>query len=328
MATSWPHVSVVIPVRNEAESVVRAVDSALHQEYPGSLEVIVADGASTDGTRVAVDALADRDDRVSVVTNTAATTPSGLNAAIAVSRGDVIVRCDAHSVLPPTYVRTAVEILADTGADNVGGIQAAVGTTPVQRAIATAMSIPLGVGDARFHYGGAAGPADTVYLGVFRKQVFEEHGLFDEGLLRNQDYELNCRIRKSGGLVYFDPRLAVEYRPRSSFRSLWHQYWQYGVWKRRVLAKHPRSLRPRQLAPPLAVLGLAASIVGGLKNPSFLIVPLLYVAALLGAAAWLVVRRRDPALLLVAPSLAVMHLAWGMGFISVLPWRARPNDAG
>ncbi len=320
-ARAWPHVSVVIPVRNESEAILRAVESVLNQDYPGFLDVIIADGVSTDGTRTALDQLVGQDDRVSVVTNVAKTTPAGLNAAIAEAQGEVIVRCDAHSVLPPAYVRTAVEILDTTGADNVGGIQAAVGIAPVERAIATAMSIPLGVGNARFHYHGEPGPADTVYLGVFRRQVFETLGLFDELLIRNQDFEMNYRIRKAGGLVYFDPRLRVEYRPRSSLAGLWKQYWQYGRWKRIVLAKHPRSLRPRQLAPPLAVLGLIGSFIAASQNALWLGVPGLYAVGLVTAAVWMAIRRRDAALLLLAPALAVMHIAWGLGFLSVLAWR-------
>lgn len=307
---------------------VAAIESALAQDYPGQLEVVVADGASVDGTRAAVKNLIDSHRPVSLIVNQAGTTPAGLNAAIRAAQGEVIVRCDAHSLLPPTYVRRAIETLLATGADNVGGIQQAVGHGPVQRAIANAMSIPLGVGNARFHYEGSPGPADTVYLGVFRRQIFEECGPFDEGLLRNQDYEMNYRIRKSGGLVYFDPRLRVEYRPRSSLRDLGQQYWQYGKWKRRVLQKHPRSVRSRQLAPPLAVFGLAASFAAGFFNPIWLLIPLAYGATLLATAVWLAFRRRDPALVLVAPALTVMHLAWGLGFLSVVPWRLarRPYD--
>ena len=322
---AWPSVSVVIPVRNEAQAILRAVDSALGQDYPGSLEVVVADGNSTDGTRAALDHLAAQNDGVLVVPNPAASTPAGLNAAINQSGGEVIVRCDAHAVLPPDYVRTAVEVLEETGADNVGGIQAAVGVAPVERAIAVAMSIPLGVGNARFHYHGEPGPADTVYLGVFRKAVFENFGLFDEALVRNQDYEMNYRIRKAGGLVYFDPRLRVEYRPRSSLAGLWKQYWQYGKWKRTVLAKHPRSLQPRQLAPPLAVVGLITSFIAALANPSWLVIPAVYAAGLQSAGIWLAMRRRDAALLFVGPALAVMHMAWGLGFLSVI---LRPSVPG
>jgi GT2 family glycosyltransferase len=186
------------------------------------------------------------------------------------------------------------------------------------------MSIPLGVGDARFHYHGDPGPADTVYLGVFRKEVFDQVGLFDELMVRNQDYEMNYRIRKAGGLVYFDPRLRVEYRPRSSLAGLWKQYLHYGRWKRTVLAKHPQSLRPRQLAPPLAVLGLLGSLIAAGQNVLWLAFPGLYAATLLGAAVWLAIRRHDGALLLTAPALAIMHIAWGLGFLSARPIRKAP----
>jgi hypothetical protein len=243
-----------------------------------------------------------------------------LNAAIRASQGEVIVRCDAHSILPPTYVRQAVETLFATGADNVGGIQAAVGHGPTQRAIAAAMSNPLGVGNARFHYGGEPGPVDTVYLGVFQRHVFDRVGFFDESLIRNQDYEMNYRIRRAGGLVYFDPRLRVEYRPRRTLRALGSQYWQYGRWKWRVAKMHPGSVQLRHFAPPALIIGLIGSLIAGLVIPTWLglLVPLAYLAVLTGASIWVAARRHDKALLLLGSALATMHVSWGLGFLTAL----------
>ena len=322
----WPSVSVVLPVRNEADTVAGAITSAVAQEYPGPLEVIVADGASTDGTKETIEAFATRGGRVSLVDNHASTTPAGLNAAIRASQGEVIVRCDAHSILPPTYVRQAVETLIATGADNVGGIQAAVGHGPTQRAIAWAMSNPLGVGNSRFHYGGSPGPIDTAYLGVFRRDVFDRVGFFDESLIRNQDYEMNYRIRQAGGLVYFDPRLRVEYRPRRTLGALGSQYWQYGRWKWRVARKHPESVQLRHLAPPALIIGLIGSLIAGVALPTWtgVLTPFAYLAVLTGVSIWAALRRRDPALLLVGPALATMHVSWGLGFLTALLFR-RPN---
>jgi len=229
----------------------------------------------------------------------------------------VVVRCDAHAELPPGYVTRAVAMLGQTGADNVGGVQSAEGIGFVQRAIACAMSSRIGVGDSRFHYGGAPGPVDTVYLGTFRREALERAGLFDETLARNQDYELNHRIRSTGGIVYFDPELRVLYRPRTSLQALWRQYWQYGVWKRRVVRRHPRSLRIRQLAAPVFVVGLAGSAVLALTpvREWALVVPSTYGALLVGATVVQAVRRRDPAVLLFPMAVAIMHLAWGGGFL-------------
>lgn len=314
----WPSVSVVIPVRDEAAHIRAAVESVLSQGYPGTLEVVVADGASTDGTADVVRAMGARP--VRVVENPTGRTPSGLNAAIAAATGEVIVRCDAHAELPPGYVETSVRRLLETGADNVGGIQAAEGVTPMQRAIAHAMSSRVGVGDATFHYGGEPGPTDTVYLGVFRRSALERVGGFDEALDRNQDYELNVRIRESGGIVWFDPTLRVTYRPRSTLGALARQYHQYGRWKRRVLAMHPGSLRWRQLVPPAFVLGLAGSaVLLAVRNPLGWVAPGAYGALVVSAGLGRAVGTRDAAALLMPPVLATMHVSWGLGFLRGAP---------
>ncbi len=307
--------SVVIPVRNEADAIETAIRSALDQDYPGTLEVIVADGMSTDGTREAVERFAA--ERVRLVDNPATTTPAALNRAIDASGGDVVVRCDAHSVLPPGYVRRAVELLESTGAVNVGGIQRAEGEGWVGRAIALAMSSPIGVGDARFHYGGEAGPTDTVYLGVFRRAALLDVGGFDETLIRNQDYELNVRLRKAEGVVYFHPDLQVVYRPRRSFSALARQYYQYGSWKRVVLRRHPASWRWRQLAPPALVVSVVASAVmwGSGARTLGAVVPVAYASALVGAAVIEGVRHREPAAVLLPAAATTMHLSWGTGFL-------------
>ncbi len=312
-----PAVSVVIPVRNAAGAIVPAIESCLSQEYDGSLEVIVADGMSTDGTREQVSEVAGRDDRLQMVDNPDRVTPAALNRAIEAASGAIIVRCDAHAVLPPGYIRRAVEQLAATGAANVGGIQRCVGTTPVQRSIAMAMSSPLGVGDARFRIGGTPGPTDTVYLGSFRREAIEAVGLFDVTMLRNQDYELNYRLRKADEIVWFDPALAVDYSPRRSFGGLLRQYFDYGAGKRRMLRRHPGSLRWRQLAAPALVLAMLASAVlmalGWWRVAA--VVPVLYAAALTGGAIVELVRRRDPAALLYPVAVAAMHFSWGAGFV-------------
>jgi len=316
--TASTPVSVVIPVRDEAGSVVAAIDSARKQRYVGPLEVVVAVAPSRDGTRDLVAEVASLDPRVRLVDNPTGTASAGLNVAINASSGDVIVRCDAHSMLPPGYVATAVDLLEATGADVVGGIMDAVGRGTTGRAVAAAMSNPLGVGDARFHTGGPAGEVDTVYLGVFRRRALEDAGLFDETLDRNQDYELNYRIRSFGGSVYFDPRLAVEYRPRSTLPELWRQYFDYGRGKRRVLRMHPGSLRWRQLAAPALVVGLAASTLLAFTpaRKLSLVTPTLYASALTAATAYEAVRRRDPAMASLPAVFPTMHLAWGIGFLT------------
>ncbi len=317
MPPELPSVSVVIPVRNDAAAIEATLETCLGQTYAGSLEVVVADGMSDDGTRRAVESVAARDARVRLVDNPARTAPGGLNRAIAAARGEVIVRCDAQAQLPDGYIARAVDELRRTGAANVGGIQRAVGRAPTQRAIAMAMTSPLAVGDARFRYGGNPGPVDTVYLGTFHRTAIEAVGLFDERMIRNQDYELNYRLRQIGETVWFDPELVVEYAPRRSLRSLARQYFDYGVGKRRMLRLHPRSLRWRQLAAPGLVVGLVASAGSAAlgAGAAAAVIPAVYAAGLAAGTIYELVRSRDIAALLFPAAVATMHGAWGTGFL-------------
>jgi glycosyltransferase involved in cell wall biosynthesis len=317
MADLAPPVSVVMPARNAASTVGAAVEAVFAQEYAGDVELIVAVAPSTDATASAVNGAAAENPRMRVVSNPAATTPAGLNAAVAAASADIIVRCDAHCVLPPDYVTAAVSGLDSTGADVIGGIQDPQGNTIRERANAAAMRSRLGSGGATYRTGASAGPTDTVYLGVFRRSAVERVGGYDETLIRNQDYELNYRIRASGGIVWFDPALRVSYRPRGSFGGLWRQYFGYGRWKRRVLSMHPASTRLRQLIPPLFVLALAASAGMALARwfNAGLVVPLVYAAVVVATGIAAAARRRDVAALLSPISLAVMHIGWGLGFL-------------
>jgi hypothetical protein len=209
--------------------------------------------------------------------------------------------------------------LEETKADNVGGIQEAYGTTRFECAVAAAMTSRFGVGNARFHYGGAAGPVDTVYLGVFRRDALERVGGFDEALVRNQDYELNWRLRDTGGTVWLDPELRVKYQPRASLRALARQYFEYGQWKRETLRRHPRSLRLRQAAPPAMLVANVAGVVAGLTvDRRAFALPLGYGAATI-AASLIAARGRGARSIGVVARLpvvfATMHHAWAAGLL-------------
>lgn len=315
-----PSVSVIVPARDAAATLGEALDSILRQDYDGPLEVVVADGSDNDATAD----IARKRPAVQVIRNTQKTIGFGINTAIQAASGDVLVRCDAHSRLPPSYVSQAVATLLRTGAANVGGQQVPVGKTFLERAVAIAMSAPLGAGDARYRLGGRNGPVDTVYLGTFRRDALMAVGGFDPTFLHNQDYEINWRLRERGETVWFDSELAVFYRPRGTLRRLAQQYFNYGRWKAEVLRCHPRSIRPRQLAPPALVVGMTGALAAlGLGFSWGALLPLTYSGALALWSLGVAVRRREWAAVALPPVLATMHFSWGVGFF--VPVRRRSS---
>ena len=312
---AWPSVSVLMPVRNATATVEAAIDSVLSQDYAGPVEVVVADGSDTSAT---ADLVRRQYPTVKLVANPEQTTGFGLCAAHRAASGEIMVRCDAHSAFPSGYVRRAVNTLRRTGAANVGGQQLPVGTSFFTRAVAMAMTTPLGTGGARYRQGGSEGPVDTVFLGVFRRDALEAAGGVDPTFVRNQDYELNWRLRERGETVWFDPRLVVTYRPRGTLWDLASQYFNYGRWKRVVARRHPASLLPRHLASPLLLLGLIASPLLAVAGTPWAAtaVPFMYALALALGAVTVGVRRRSLAALLLPLVLATMHLSWGLGFFT------------
>ncbi len=316
---TWPAVSVVMPVLNEERHLTGAVHHVLAQEYPGELEVVLAVGPSRDGTREVADALAAENARVKMVDNPSGHTPSALNAAIAASSSPIVARVDGHAMMPTDYLRVAVETLNESGADNVGGIMAAEGDTWWEKAVAAAMTSKVGVGNARFHTGGEGGPADTVYLGVFQRSALDRVSGYDEAFLRAQDWEMNHRIRQSGGTVWFQPRMRVSYRPRPNAKALARQYFHYGRWRRVVARQHKGTMNLRYLAPPVAVAAILVGIAAGVFFWPALIVPAGYVAAVVAAS--VPVGRGSPwrARLAIPVALATMHMSWGVGFLTSPP---------
>lgn len=311
-----PGVSCVMPVLNEQRHLRDAVAGVLGQDWTGPLELVLALGPSSDRTDQVAAELAAEDPRVRFVHNPTGRTPSGLNLAVAATRYDIVVRVDGHAVLPKDYVRVAVETLQATGADNVGGIMAAEGVTVFERAVACAMRSRLGVGNAPFHTGGEAGPAPTVYLGVFKREALQRVGGYDEAFTRAQDWEMNHRLIESGGLVWFTPELRVSYRPRSTVKALAKQYRDYGRWRRAVMRQHTDTVSPRYLAPPVALVGCAVGLAAAPWWRWALIAPGTY--ALLVAVGGLAVSADEPAnvRIRVPGAVATMHMAWGWGFLT------------
>ncbi|MFG2903371.1 glycosyltransferase family 2 protein [Streptomyces zaomyceticus] len=310
-------VSVIMPVLDEERHLRTSVRHILEQEYDGEMEVVIALGPSTDRTDEIAAELVHEDPRVTTVPNPTGRTPAALNAAIAASRHPIVVRVDGHGMLSPNYVATAVRLLEETGAQNVGGVMHAEGENAWEEAVAAAMTSRIGVGNAAFHTGGEAGPAETVYLGVFRREALERQGGYNVEFVRAQDWELNFRIREAGGLIWFSPELRVRYRPRPGVRALAKQYKDYGRWRHVVARYHRGSINLRYLAPPAAVCAVAAgAVVGAAVTPLGFVVPAGYLAAI---AAGSIPAGRGLSLgarLRIPVALATMHMSWGFGFLT------------
>ncbi len=321
-------VSFVMPVLNERAYLEHAVRSVLAQDLPVPSELVLALGPSTDGTTELAAQLADADPRIRLVDNPAAHIPVGLNAAIRASRFDTVIRVDAHSELSPGYAARALETLDRTGAANVGGVMHAEGRTPFQKAVARLYNSPVGLGGGAYHGRTQEGEAESAYLGVMRRAVLDEVGLFDESIRRGEDWELNLRIRQAGHRVWFDPELSVTYWPRESWLRLARQFRATGAWRGELVRRFGRRNGIRFFAPPALVLLFAAAVVAAVLQVtgilhgalSIVLSVVLYLPILLYVILVLSVSvapgtgsaRQKLWTLLVLPT---MHLSWGMGFL-------------
>lgn len=330
-----PVVSVVMPVRNEAAFIAKSLRAVLGQDYPHELlEVVVADGMSTDRTREIVSSFAGGAPRVRLVDNPGRIAPSGLNAAIRHATGEIIVRVDGHCEVSADYVRQCVAHLSEGRAEGVGGPIETVGETVCARAIALAMSSRFGVGGSSFRtVKDREVFTDTLAFPAYRRDVIERVGWFDEELVRNQDDEYNYRLRKLGGRLLLSPLIRSRYYSRASLRSLWRQYFHYGLWKVRVMQKHPAQMRPRQFVPALFVLVLLLLLLPSPFLPygwaPAAAASAAYVAANLGCSVWLAWRERRWRYALFLPAcFAVLHFGYGLGFLAgLLKFRNRWAEA-
>ena len=312
-----PIVSLIVPCYNEEKTIRILLDAFLAQTYPlTQMEVVIADGLSSDGTRAEIARFQEEHPElaVKVIDNTAQIIPAALNAAIRASSGEFIIRMDAHSAPAPDYMERCVDALNAELGDNVGGVWDIRPSTEgwVAASIAAAAAHPLGVGDAAYRHATQAQIVDTVPFGAFRRELIEKIGFFDESLLANEDYEFNTRIRKSGGKIWLDPAIRTVYFARPTFGRLAKQYFNYGFWKWKMLRRYPRTLRWRQFLPPVFVLSLFFWLILGLFLPiSFFILALelLFYFGILFIAAIKVNKLGLPIAILT------MHIAWGSGFL-------------
>lgn len=320
-----PKVSVIVPCYNEQSTIRLLLEALREQSFPrADMEVIIADGLSTDGTRDSIAAFQKDfpDLGVRVVDNSRRIIPAGANRAIEAARGEIIIRLDAHSTPYPDYIEKSVRAHEDGRWANVGGVwEVRPGAnTWIAYSIAVAAAHPLGVGDALYRHAKQAAEVDTVPFGSFRRTLIEQVGFFDETLLTNEDYEFNARVRKSGGKIWLDPAIRSVYFARSTLVELIRQYWRYGFWKWRMLRRYPDTLRWRQALPPLFVLSLLSLGVLSLFIPLAGILLagelLLYFSIMMLAGMRLALQERKAYLIAGLPvAIAAMHLSWGSGFL-------------
>ena len=321
MSSNGP-VSIIIPMRNEERFVGACLESVLLQLGDSdAFEVLCVDGGSRDRTGDIVRERAARDPRVRLLHNPRRIVPAALNLAIRQARGDVIIRMDCHAVYSPDYVARCVEVLRETGADNVGGYCRTMPgqETPVGHAIAAATSSRFGVGNSAFRTGGGEGEVDTVPFGCFRRSAFERFGLFDERLIRNQDIEFNSRIRRMGGRVVISPRIRLTYFNKASYRGLVSQSFRNGLWNPYTLYLVGGGIRVRHLIPLAFVLSLLALLVGGLLWPLLWLALAAEILAYGGAAslaAHRAARHTGASEPLIFAAFALLHLAYGAGSIA------------
>ena len=314
-------VSVVVPCRNERLHIEACLKSILAQEEPdGGFEVIVVDALSDDGTRDLLEQFAGVEPRLRIVDNPARLTPCAFNMGITLARGSFIAIMGAHNSYAPDYLRQCLAVAQETGAENVGGSMIALGSSPVQSAIALAHHSGFSCGGARWHNIAYEGEADTVFGGFYRREVFSRLGGFDESLVRNQDDEFNLRLRRSGGRIWHSPRIRSWYYPRADLKSLFQQYIQYGYWKVRVIQKHRLPASWRHLVPGSFVLALVAWPLLGLLWPPLLWLWIGLIAlygAAVTAASLALARRHGWRYLALLPSVfAAYHIGYGFGFLS------------
>jgi len=320
---SYPFVSILLPVRNEEKYIKSCLQSLLSQDYPlGKMEILIADGLSTDNTRSVINELKLDHSHISLFDNPGRIVPVGLNILIREAKGDVIIRVDGHTTISSDYIWQCVQALDSSGAQNVGGRMNAVGSNLFGEAVAAATSTPFGIGGGRFHFSEKQEWVDTVYLGAWPKTVFEEIGLFDEELVRDQDDEFNYRLRASGGKILLTPKVKSFYTVRSSPKALWKQYFQYGFWKVRVLQKHPRQMSLRQFVPLAFVVALILTFLLSLMFPwgwkALLALLAVYILANLSASVMTASGQGFKKLILLSLAFAIIHLSYRLGFLGGL----------
>ncbi|RJR55007.1 MAG: glycosyltransferase family 2 protein [Desulfobacteraceae bacterium] len=328
-----PLVSLLVPMRNEAQYIRGCLESIFRQTYP-FIEVLVFDGLSTDDSYKIVETLFAARPNCQLYSNEKIIQAAAWNQGIQLSKGEILGIVSAHAELAPDYVEELVETLFRTQADLVGGPTFSDSKGFTAETIAQALNSPFGVGNARFHYTTKEIEVDTVFMGACWRRVYEKIGGFDEGMVRNQDDELSYRLLKHGGRIICNPAIRSRYHSRPDLMSLWRQYYQYGLWKVRVLQKHPRQIRIRQFVPVVFVTALILSSIFAASFPfagiSLYLLICCYFLANIAASARIALTRGWKYFALLPAVFAVMHFSYGFGFLAGFVrfaglWRTKPS---
>lgn len=326
-------ISIILPIRNEANFIKQSLDAILAQDYPqDQIEILIADGMSTDKTREIIRAYQQNHPQIYLINNPGRIVPTGMNLALRQAKGEIIVRVDGHCIIAPNYVSKCVHHLSNNSVDGVGGPMETIGETQLSETIALTMSSPFGVGNSAFRTTvGKTMLADTIPFPAYTRKIIEKAGLYDEELVRNQDDEYNYRIRELGGKLLLADDIRSKYYSRGSLKKLWKQYFQYGLYKIRVLQKHPKQMSLRQFIPPAFVASLFFSLILALVNPIFgvllsLIVGMYLIANLL--ASILSAAKKGWQHFFILPFVyAILHVSYGLGFlIGLVRFANRWND--
>ncbi len=320
-----PSISVIIPVFNEADYIGKCINSIVEQDYSGKIEILCIDGMSDDGSREIIRNFTIHDNSVHMIDNLQRIIPVAMNIGIKNARYDLVARMDGHSIPSKDYLKSCVEVMNNTLCDCVGGKWEYKGTDYISSAIAAAMDSKFGVGTARWRGTATAGLTDTVPYGVYKKELLLKLDGFNENLIRNQDYELNYRLRQADGQIYYSPDIVSTYYSRKNLNSLWRQYYQYGVWKALVIKMHPKSFRFRHCIAPLFVLSLITgtilSLLGSYWFYIYLSGILLYTLFLIFFSIRQAIRNRIKYLPLLPVIFIILHTSWGSGFLyGIIKW--------
>ncbi len=316
-------ISIILPIRNEVKEIGKCLDAILMQDFPSDqIEIIIADGMSTDGTREKVKSYRKIHNYIHLIDNQGKIVSTGMNEAIKKSSGEIIIRVDGHTQIDSNYISTCVETLQRTSADNVGGCMTARANNVFGYSVAIATSTPFGIGNSKFHYSQTEGEVDSVYMGAWPRFVFSKIGLFDEELIRDQDDEFNYRLRANGGRIILNPDIRSIYTTRSTPSGLFTQYFQYGFYKIRVLQKHPRQMSIRQFVPPLFVLSLLAVLFLTLTTKwgwiTLVAIAGSYILANLTASIITSAKKGWRHLSRLPVVFAIIHISYGSGFLAGL----------